>query len=222
MPIMQSNIPSGVLVCPRCGIHNPKGSKQCLNCGTRLDGKAGTNAPLALRPTQEITPPPPILVEEFEPRINPRGKIYYPPQKHTDFLPGRPGLVTLYIVWQLISLVTGLWDSPLFILRVTTADLRDLNLSGNVFSLVFLGFLNLAFLGSLVGLWYMKNWARVVQILFLLLSIILEVALLVTSIGQFTSDDFFSMELPRLILFAVPLWWFVISHRQFRDAAPAK
>lgn len=216
----QSLPPPSAQVCARCGITSPVGSKRCLNCGAPLGVPANRLPPLPSRSIVPATNPPPLAPPAPEgPRIKASGKIYYPAHKHREFLPGRPGIVTLYVIWQVISLVTGLFASPLFALRITTDDFIDLSNPGNLYNLIFLGFLTLTFLGSLVGLWLMKNWARVVQILFLLLSLILEIALTVVTLNRMSSEGFLLMTLPRLLLFGLPLWWFTISHRQFQEAA---
>jgi hypothetical protein len=70
---------------------------------------------------------------------------------------------------------------------------------------------------SCIGLWFMKNWARMVQIVLLLLGIVAYVALTVTGIMMFSDliGNYLFTAIPVLAISVITLRWFLTNYSRF-------
>src|SRR5262249_8971205 len=99
--------------CPNCKIRNPASQKKCVNCGYVFATGELPRAPKASPVTQKASDlrfqnQPVIPTTETDGKV-----IYYPPPKQdTDILPGRPGCLTIYIVWELAGAVLAFVTFP--------------------------------------------------------------------------------------------------------------
>jgi hypothetical protein len=144
----------------------------------------------------------------------PAPKIYYPPvQKDNDIIPGRPGCLTLLIIYSLLT--------PLLELYLVANDIRfgSLTISRSAWDVLDI-VRNLLLLVSLIGLWRMKNWGRRLAILTVGITIIASVILFAFFILEKPADlvvptTLLCGQILRFITHIIALYWLITNRVRF-------
>lgn len=217
-----------VIVCPNCKIRNPKGSKTCVNCG--FDIRKNTSPPSKPPQPRISAKATPVQPGTSKPISSETGNaspstIYYPPQ-NDDFLTGRPGCLIFYLVWIVISagITYYVIASSFPSINIGIINFSQMNM-GQIARMTIYGSLLILFAVSLIGLWRMKNWARIIQIVYLVISLLLEILSDIFRLGlnktlfsfqtYSSASELICIAVPRFALLVIPLWWFLNNRRRF-------
>lgn len=186
----------GFVYCAVCRTKSPTGAARCVNCGFPFSGEA-------MAANEDGSP-------------NQAAERYELIKADSEILPGRPGCVTLYILALLLGMVG------------VGVVLATPNISRNLYGILggalptdayyVLGGAAVIITISLIGLFFLKNWSRWVQIGLLGVALIAQIPLLIWGFRNprlITNWNTLGLVFGSAIILLITLRWFWTNGKRF-------